>query len=110
VSRCGPKGAGKSTLLNVLCGRVSKGVQGSIKIGGIPSTKRSAIAAKYGAGVVALVQQNDALYSELTVRETIRYSSWLRLPSSNSLCEKEKRVRDLLISPSLHLFIFSSLD
>lgn len=88
----GPSGAGKTTLLNVLSGRLRHGVKGDITVGGIPIANKSAVARQYGAGVMAYVRQDDALYPHLTVYETIRYSAWLRLPSTYSMKKKAERV------------------
>ncbi|KAL6205073.1 PREDICTED: ABC transporter G family member 12-like [Fragaria vesca subsp. vesca] len=72
----GPSGSGKSTLLDTLAGRLSRNVvmTGSILFNG----KKKRLA--YGA--VAYVTQEDVLLGTLTVRETITYSAYLRLPSS----------------------------
>mmetsp|Transcript_14716 Transcript_14716/g.57732 ORF Transcript_14716/g.57732 Transcript_14716/m.57732 type:complete len:683 (+) Transcript_14716:84-2132(+) len=88
----GPSGAGKTTLLNVLAGKVQHGVKGEITVGGIAIKNKNALARQYGAGVMAYVRQDDALYPHLTVYETIRYSAWLRLPSSYSMKKKAERV------------------
>ncbi|KAE9462215.1 hypothetical protein C3L33_05882, partial [Rhododendron williamsianum] len=74
----GPSGSGKSTLLDCLAGRLSRNVvmTGNILLNG---KKR-----RLGYGVVAYVTQDDILLGTLTVRETITYSAYLRLPSTMS--------------------------
>ncbi|XP_015875735.2 ABC transporter G family member 12 [Ziziphus jujuba] len=74
----GPSGSGKSTLLDSLAGRLSRNVvmTGNILFNG--SKKRL----DYGS--VAYVTQEDVLLGTLTVRETIKYSAQLRLPTSMS--------------------------
>ncbi|XVE59976.1 hypothetical protein DITRI_Ditri05aG0089600 [Diplodiscus trichospermus] len=72
----GPSGSGKSTLLDALAGRLSGNVvmTGNILLNG----KKKRL--DYGS--VAYVTQEDILLGTLTVRETITYSTHLRLPSS----------------------------
>jgi ABC-type Fe3+/spermidine/putrescine transport system ATPase subunit len=67
-------------------------VGGSVTVGGIPIHKKGSISKRYGAGVVALVQQDDALFPQLTVEETLTYSALLRLPTTTSIKDKLKRV------------------
>lgn len=45
---------------------------------------------------VAYVQQEDALYAELTVRENLWFSAMLRLPRDMTMDEKEKRVDEVI--------------
>ncbi|KAI3704266.1 hypothetical protein L1987_74482 [Smallanthus sonchifolius] len=72
----GPSGSGKSTLLDSLAGRLSKNVvmTGDILLNGEKK--------KLSNGVVAYVTQEDVLMGTLTVRETITYSAYLRLPTT----------------------------
>lgn len=84
----GPSGSGKSTLLNALAGvqvNSETRVSGSIKIDG---ERRKAGKFKR---ISAYVQQDDCLFSTLTVRECIEYSALLRL--SAHLTEEAKQVR-----------------
>ncbi|XP_030522402.2 ABC transporter G family member 15-like isoform X1 [Rhodamnia argentea] len=72
----GPSGSGKSTLLDSLAGRLSGNLvmTGSVILNG--KTRN------LNCGGLAYVTQHDALLGTLTVRETIRYSADLRLPST----------------------------
>ncbi|KAK9071606.1 hypothetical protein SSX86_008035 [Deinandra increscens subsp. villosa] len=72
----GPSGSGKSTLLDSLAERLSKNVvmTGEILLNG----KKK----KLCNGAVAYVTQEDVLMGTLTVRETITYSAYLRLPTT----------------------------
>ncbi|KAJ9542592.1 hypothetical protein OSB04_029098 [Centaurea solstitialis] len=72
----GPSGSGKSTLLDSLADRLSKNVvmTGDILLNGEKK--------KLSYGAVAYVTQEDVLMGTLTVRETITYSAYLRLPTS----------------------------
>ncbi|KAJ3140054.1 ATP-binding cassette sub- G member 2 [Irineochytrium annulatum] len=97
VAIMGSSGAGKTTLLNCLSGRLSNGtLSGSILYNGHardPKTWRKTI---------AFVEQEDALYSQITVRETLRYAAQLRLPSSD-FTAAEKRERADAVLKSLRL-------
>ncbi|KAM7272282.1 hypothetical protein ACFE04_026945 [Oxalis oulophora] len=77
----GPSGSGKSTLLDALSDRLAKNVvmTGNVLLNG----KK----ARLGYGGVAYVTQEDVLLGTLTVRETITYSSHLRLPSTMTNAE-----------------------
>ncbi|KAE9025199.1 hypothetical protein PR003_g11701 [Phytophthora rubi] len=75
----GPSGSGKTTLLNALAAVENGRSQfaGEILLDGkqLPKGYRR---------IAAYVQQDDSLYSTLTVRECILYSAQLRLPSTLS--------------------------
>lgn len=64
----GPSGAGKSTFLEVLCKRIPA-LTGSISFDG-----NSDFLAR---DVFSFVEQDDALYGVLTVRETVAYAAQL---------------------------------
>uniref|UniRef100_A0A7S0J5Y4 ABC transporter domain-containing protein n=1 Tax=Calcidiscus leptoporus TaxID=127549 RepID=A0A7S0J5Y4_9EUKA len=93
VAVMGPSGGGKTTLLNALSRR------GPICGGQV----------RYGKGLwskalkrkVALVEQDDFLFPMLTVREQIRYSAKLRLPS---LTAEQCEARVLALLETLRLF------
>ncbi|CDP09281.1 unnamed protein product [Coffea canephora] len=72
----GPSGSGKSTLLDSLAGRLSGNLvmTGNILLNG---RKR-----RLDYGGVAYVTQQDTFLGTLTIRETIKYSAQLRLPSN----------------------------
>ncbi|KAG6629905.1 hypothetical protein I3843_14G118000 [Carya illinoinensis] len=72
----GPSGSGKSTLLDSLAGRLSGNVvmTGNVLLNG--KKKR------LDYGVLAYVTQEDIMLGTLTVRETLKYSAHLRLPTS----------------------------
>ncbi|KAL4166280.1 hypothetical protein KRP22_013545 [Phytophthora ramorum] len=75
----GPSGSGKTTLLNALAA-VKNGnanFSGELLLDGQKVTKGY-------RRVAAYVQQDDTLYSTLTVRECIAYSAQLRLPVAMS--------------------------
>lgn len=87
----GASGAGKSTLLNVLAGRIGAGaLEGVITINDrlrSPATWKS---------IIGYVEQEDLMYQNLTVRETLTFAAMMRLPYSMSYEEKIKRVDDVI--------------
>lgn len=87
----GPSGSGKSTLLNALAGRLhGNGITGTVLANNRKFTKQ--ILRRTG-----FVSQDDLLYPQLTVRETLIFCSLLRLP--NSLSKQEKiSIADSVIS------------
>jgi len=90
----GATGSGKTTLLNVLAGRVRKNVTGSVLVNGSPLSKQM-------KRKTAFVMQNDVFYSDLTVRETLTLTAYLRLPSQLTRAEKRQKVDDMLHSLGL---------
>ena len=86
VAIMGSSGAGKTTLLNILAGRVNmrKGdeLTGQVLVNGErrnPMWRRTA----------GYVEQEDLLYGDLTVQETIQFAADMKLPKT--LTEGEKR-------------------
>jgi ABC-type multidrug transport system ATPase subunit len=90
----GPSGGGKTSLLNVLAGRATAGskVSGSIKFNGEERVKGMKRA-------IAYVLQDDVLFPNLTVLETLRFTAELRLPGPSS--ERMKMVNQLLVELNL---------
>lgn len=90
----GPSGSGKSTLLAVVGGRSMCRTEGSITVGGQKVTKL--IKRKLG-----YVTQDDLLFAELTVWETLYFAAMLRLPRSMAKADKINRVSLVLESLGL---------
>ncbi|KAJ1925810.1 hypothetical protein IWQ60_004328 [Tieghemiomyces parasiticus] len=92
VAIMGSSGAGKSTLLNALSGRLKTGrLEGTITFNG---TQRVPRLFKKQA---AYVEQDDLMYPQLSVRETIQYAATLKLPSKNySIEAKRARVEEVI--------------
>ncbi|KAJ3112786.1 ATP-binding cassette sub- G member 2 [Phlyctochytrium bullatum] len=92
VAIMGSSGAGKTTLLNCLSGRLSTGfLSGQILYNGYTRDART------WRKTMAFVEQDDVLYSNLTVRETLRYSARLRLSSDEYTTEeKDRQAEDIL--------------
>ncbi|CEO95409.1 ABC transporter domain-containing protein [Plasmodiophora brassicae] len=78
----GGSGGGKSTMLDLIRGR-AKPTSGTILVNGHPRTSQFKHIASY-------VQQEDALYPVLTVRETITYAARLQLASTPRAALEEK--------------------
>ncbi|KAJ1847511.1 hypothetical protein LPJ57_008777, partial [Coemansia sp. RSA 486] len=98
IAIMGSSGAGKTTLLNVLSGRVQGGrLYGDIKFNG---AKREPHKFKR---MLAYVEQDDLMFPQLTVNETLTASAGLRLPDEKyTKSDKQERVdtvmRDLRLS------------
>jgi ABC-type multidrug transport system ATPase subunit len=72
----GVSGAGKTTLMDVLAGRKTGGyIEGDIRISGF--LKNQATFAR----ISGYCEQNDIHSPQVTVRESVIYSAWLRLPA-----------------------------
>lgn len=81
----GVSGAGKTTLMDVLAGRKTGGyIEGDIKISGFPKKQETF------ARISGYCEQNDIHSPQVTVRESLIYSAFLRLP-------KEVRDEDKMI-------------
>ncbi|PRQ40892.1 putative iron-chelate-transporting ATPase [Rosa chinensis] len=75
----GSSGAGKTTLMDVLAGRKTGGyIEGDIKISDYPREQRTF------ARVAGYVEQNDIHSPQVTVEESLWFSSALRLPKEVS--------------------------
>lgn len=71
----GVSGAGKTTLMDVLAGRKTGGiVEGSIYISGYPKRQETF------ARISGYCEQTDIHSPGLTIRESLLFSAWLRLP------------------------------
>lgn len=71
----GVSGAGKTTLMDVLAGRKTGGyIEGDIRISGFPKNQETF------ARISGYCEQNDIHSPQVTVRESLIYSAFLRLP------------------------------
>ncbi|XP_055823867.1 ABC transporter G family member 26 isoform X3 [Solanum dulcamara] len=85
----GPSGSGKTTLLKILGGRLHENVKGTVTYNDIPynpALKRR----------VGFVTQDDVLFPQLTVEETLVFAAFLRLPSKMSRRQKYERVEVII--------------
>lgn len=72
----GVSGAGKTTLMDVLAGRKTGGyIEGDIRINGYPKNQETF------ARIAGYCEQVDIHSPQVTVRESLIYSAWLRLAS-----------------------------
>ncbi|KAI5096101.1 broad substrate specificity ATP-binding cassette transporter ABCG2 [Silurus meridionalis] len=86
----GATGSGKSSFLDVLAARKDpKGLTGEVLIDGAPQPPNFKCLSGY-------VVQDDVVMGTLTVRENLRFSAALRLPTSISQKEKEEKVQRLI--------------
>jgi len=91
VAIMGPTGSGKTSLLNCISGRCP--------VGGSLSGSILANEAPYGEAFLhdsAYVLQDDILFANLTVRETLMIAARLRLPESMEASEKEARAEGVI--------------
>ncbi|KAJ2853411.1 hypothetical protein FB639_006545, partial [Coemansia asiatica] len=97
VAIMGSSGAGKTTLLNVLSGRVQGGrLYGEIKFNG---AKRNPHTFKR---MLSYVEQDDLMFPQLTVEETLTNSARLRL-SDTKYTDDQKRERVETVMRQLRL-------
>lgn len=87
----GPTGSGKTSLLNVLAGRTKKvkglSLSGTISVGSQPVQDWSAYRRQ-----VAYVEQDDLLFANLSVRETLSLAAEFRLPRAFTPDQRRDRV------------------
>ena len=90
----GVSGAGKTTLMDVLAGRKTGGyIEGDIRISGF--TKKQETFAR----VAGYCEQTDIHSPQVTVRESLIYSAFLRLPEEVS--KEQKMVRSSIINQAV---------
>jgi ABC-type multidrug transport system ATPase subunit/ABC-type multidrug transport system permease subunit len=89
----GVSGAGKTTLMDVLAGRKTGGyIEGDIKVSGYPKVQDTF------ARVAGYVEQTDIHSPQVTVHESLTYSSWLRLPK-----DVDKETRETFVEEVMEL-------
>ncbi|XP_024402862.1 ABC transporter G family member 31 isoform X2 [Physcomitrium patens] len=87
----GVSGAGKTTLMDVLAGRKTGGyIEGDIRISGYPKVQKTF------ARIAGYVEQTDIHSPQLTVHESLTYSSWLRLPKDVDAITRETFVEEVM--------------
>ncbi|CAD6339224.1 unnamed protein product [Miscanthus lutarioriparius] len=90
----GPSGSGKTTLLKILGGRLDGGIKGQITYNDTPYSpclKRR----------IGFVTQDDVLFPQLTVEETLVFAAFLRLPACMSKQQKRDRVDAIITELNL---------
>ncbi|KAG9455141.1 hypothetical protein H6P81_008045 [Aristolochia fimbriata] len=87
----GASGAGKTTLMDVLAGRKTGGyIEGDIRISGYPKVQETF------ARISGYVEQNDIHSPQVTVLESLLFSSSLRLPRGVSKEQRLKFVEEVM--------------
>ncbi|KAL2493151.1 ABC transporter G family member 29 [Abeliophyllum distichum] len=87
----GVSGAGKTTLMDVLAGRKTGGyIDGNIRISGFPKKQETF------ARISGYCEQNDIHSPQVTVKESIIYSAFLRLPKEVSDESKMTFVKEVM--------------
>ena len=87
----GGSGSGKTTLLDILACKTKKGiVRGEIYINDRVVSRREL------KKLCGFVEQDDILMGSLTVKETLIYTAFLRLPTSMSSEQKKYRVSQVM--------------
>ncbi|KAI4306609.1 hypothetical protein L6164_029870 [Bauhinia variegata] len=93
----GSSGAGKTTLMDVLAGRKTGGyIEGSIRISGYPKEQRTF------ARISGYVEQNDIHSPQVTIEESLWFSSSLRLPKEVSKEQRREFVEQVMLLVELH--------
>ncbi|KAG0561906.1 hypothetical protein KC19_9G102300 [Ceratodon purpureus] len=87
----GVSGAGKTTLMDVLAGRKTGGyIEGIVKVAGFIKVQETF------ARVSGYVEQTDIHSPQVTIYESLLYSSWLRLPSDALASVKNSFVEQVM--------------
>ncbi|KAE8735456.1 putative E3 ubiquitin-protein ligase ARI7-like [Hibiscus syriacus] len=87
----GPSGAGKTTLLDVLAGRKTIGyIEGEIRANGYPKVQETF------ARISGYCEQNDIHSPQITVKESLIFSAWMRLPACIDSKTKTKFVQEVI--------------
>ncbi|CZT10387.1 related to A.gambiae ATP-binding-cassette protein [Rhynchosporium agropyri] len=98
----GPSGSGKTSLLNALALRLHNSVGTRYKQYGEMTFNGSVPSDSVIRSVCSYVcQDDDALLPSLTVRETLRFSAGLRLPSFMTTAQKHQRAEEILMKLGL---------
>jgi ABC-type lipoprotein export system ATPase subunit len=98
VCLMGPSGAGKTTLLNALSGTLPR--QKGLHLSGVLRLNGARPPGVRGK-VQGYVTQEDALFTQLTVRETLRLAAALRLPARASKTAKDAAADAVLVELGL---------
>lgn len=89
----GVSGAGKTTLMDVLAGRKTSGyIEGDIRISGFPKKQETF------ARISGYCEQTDIHSPQVTVKESLIYSAFLRLPREVGNKEKMVRIQIMLVA------------
>jgi ABC-type multidrug transport system ATPase subunit/pSer/pThr/pTyr-binding forkhead associated (FHA) protein len=91
VAIMGPSGSGKSTLLKLLNGEIAL-TTGLLKIYGLDFLRYQT----YLGAQMGYVPQDDIIHRDLTVEQTLRFASRIRLPSGLSSTDIDEKIKTVL--------------
>lgn len=98
----GPSGSGKSSLLNLLSHRLHSTLLSKYSVTGRMLFNGASPSDSVVRSLCSYVtQDDDALLSSLTVRETLQFAAGLRLPKWMSKEEKQRRAEEVLLKLGL---------
>ncbi|KAG8371495.1 hypothetical protein BUALT_Bualt13G0093600 [Buddleja alternifolia] len=87
----GSSGAGKTTLMDVLAGRKTSGyIEGDIRISGYPKEHKTF------ARISGYVEQSDIHSPQVTVIESLWFSSFLRLPNEVNERQRQEFIEEVM--------------
>eukprot|EP00850_Spirogloea_muscicola_P018226 SM000165S02187 [mRNA] locus=s165:830:10558:+ [translate_table: standard] len=87
----GVSGAGKTTLMDVLADRKTGGtIEGDVRVSGYPKKRETF------ARIAGYCEQNDIHSPQVTVRESLKFSAWLRLPADVDVELREAFVDEVM--------------
>ena len=92
----GPTGCGKTSLLNVLAARISATGSSNMKLSGDITVNGYARVDSQFRKMSAYVLQDDKMYPQLTVYETLMLAAHFYLPTSTTDDEKNTLVLDII--------------
>lgn len=96
----GVSGAGKSLLLDVLADRLCMPVRGQVHLFGMPKVTEQF------KGMARYVQQDDCMYSSLTIQETLEYAAAFGCVPSTDLGEEVDRALWVLgLEPAAYIWV-----
>ncbi len=100
IAVMGPSGSGKTTLISLLAGgwrrpKAAGDLTGSVLVNEKEATKRM-------SRFIAMISQDDLLFSNLTVEQTLKYAALLNLPKELTREEKLDRVEKVISVLGLH--------
>lgn len=87
----GPSGSGKSTLLKLICHYASPS-DGRIQIGDLDLRKNF----DHIKSFMGYVPQDDIIYSDLSVRESLEYAALLKLPKDTTKDQRDELIVQIL--------------
>ncbi|KAJ5240156.1 ABC-2 type transporter [Penicillium chermesinum] len=98
----GPSGSGKTSLLNSVARRLHGSIRDKYHVTGQMLYNGAVPSKNVIQSVTSFVtQDDDALLSSLTVRESLRFAAGLRLPNWMSRDEKNRRAEEILFKMGL---------